>query len=293
MQEFLVEVMLSLVNCGDAYLRLEPTGSITVLKPSEMSVTWTQADIANAVRRYEYNRRRVFEGVNMKVVAINRGPEDLTGFGPMQSDRIAGLLAEQEYIQSVFENGGNPSGILHVPRELTKDEADAAKAQWIAAHSGSTRTPAVLSGGIEWNSTGFNASQSQWVEGHLAGVGDAALLFGIPGALMDYNTPGASLTYSNIGDLNEQFWRATLYPTYARRIEEALTEMLGVRVYFDPEEFFLASLATRSNSARQLVDGGWDPDGVLDVVGLPPIPYRTDAAPTTLQPTGEVSSDTV
>ena len=277
--EFIRETVRSLVDCGDAYWRVSANGSVSVLKPSLMEVSWNTPNMD--ARIYTYNGQRVFPGVNMRVLSLDRGPEDLTGFGPMESDRIVGLIAEQRYSQQYYENNGNPTGILKTPGKLTQQEADKLKAQWVAARG--VRTPAILGGGIEWSATSFSAQESEWVAAHQAGIGDAALLFGIPGAMMDYNTPGASLTYQNLGDLAEQWWRSTLYPTYARRIEEHMAEVLQQTVVFDPEQFFLSPLSTRANSARQLVDGGWNPDDVLDAVGLPKMRYRPDVVPTTVQ----------
>lgn len=281
-QEFLAETMRSLIDHGDAYWHVLPSGYVHVLNPSDMNVTWT--DTTRTTRKYVYRAQRMFPGVNLRVLSIDRGPEDLTGFGPMQSPRIRGLIAETRYVQEYFENNGNPTGILEIPRTASKEEAEALQRQWLEART--IRAPAVLSGGMSWTQTAFSNQDSEWVAAHRESVGDAALLFGIPGAILGFNTPGSSLTYTSLGDLQEQWWRQTLQITYARRIQDNWSKVAGEEVRFDPEEFFLASLGTRSNSARQLVDGGWDPDDVLDVVGFPSMRY-TGLVPTTLQPEGD------
>lgn len=265
-QQFLHESMLSLQDCGDAYWRVRD-GNLTVLNPVEMSVTWNPQRTA---RVYTYRKNeRLFDGVNMRVVAINRGASDVTGRAPMESPVIRKLIAADKYIRQFYENNASPSGILNIPRDVTAEQADFARQLWVDQTR--TRGPAVLSGGLTWDSDGFSPQDSQWVEGHYAGYGDVALLWGIPGALLLFNTPGSSLTYANVGDLLEQYWRATLFPTYGRRLEDALGEIYATQVRFDPEQYFLASLATRAQATRTLVDAGYEPDDAADVAGMPPM----------------------
>ena len=281
-QEFITETILSLQDSGDAYWHVQPNSSIRVLQHTEMSVTWN----AQMTRRvYRFNLGGVLRhwGLNppLVVLSINRGAHDATGFGPMQSKRIRGLIAEQDYSQEFFENNGAPTGTLTVPGEMSKPEADKLREQWIEARK--VRAPAVLGGSATWESTAFSPNDSEWVETHLAGIGDTATLFGIPGALLQYAMPGSSLTYENIQDVYQGYWRATLRPTYAIRIEEALAGILNTQVRFDPETLFLASIQSRSLSAATLTNAGYDPTESARVAGLPPIAH-TGRVPTTVQP---------
>jgi hypothetical protein len=110
---------------------------------------------------------------------------------------------------------------------------------------------------------------------------DAAILFGIPGPLLESNM-GTSTTYQNRADLTEQFWRQTLYPSYASRIESNLSEVYGTRVYFDPEQYFMASLQVRAQATRTLVDAGYEPEDAADATGMPPMRH-TGLAPVQVQ----------
>ena len=279
-QEFTVETILSLEDYGDAYWHVTRGGNMTVLPFDEVTAVW---NLDRTRRLYQYKQRKMrTTGPNppLVVLAINRGRGDITGFGPMQSARIRGLIAEQDYSQEYFENSGNPSGVLTVPGELAAEEARELADQWEAARS--VRSPAVVGGGLQWESTSFNPSDSEWVDTHRAGVGDAATLFGIPGALLNFAQAGSSLTYENIGDVYQGYWRTTLQQTYARRITNAWSEIVGTSVAFDPEELFLASMYQRALAAGELVGVGYDPAGTLDTVGLPPIRH-TGGVPVTIQ----------
>jgi len=283
MQDFVAETILTLQDHGDAYWRISPTGDLTVIPDSAVTVEWNDAKTR---RLYLYGTDKVAlreTGLtpNLKVVSVNRAAGDLTGMGWLESDRIAGLIAEQKYSQEYFENNGNPTGVLTTPSVLDKGEAEKLKAQWVDART--VRTPAVLSGGMKWDGTSFSATDSDWVETHQAGVLDVAALSGVPAHFLAASPGGSSLTYSSLSDIYEGYWRMTLYPGYVSRIERALTAIYGRQVKFDPEPLFLASMKERVWSATELVRSGFDPAAAVDEVGLPPIGH-TGEVPVTLQP---------
>ena len=275
MQEFVAEVVLSLQDNGDAYIRVTGTG-YRVIPYEPMIVTWSRARTINRSRVYTFDNqlmRTTGLATNLVVISINRTPWDLTGTGPLESGRIQGIIAEQAYSQEYYENNGQPTGILSTPGVLTSDEAKLLKESWVNART--VRTPAVLSGGMEWSGESFSPNDSQWVEAHMAGVGDTATLFGVPGSLINYNQPGSSLTYENVESVYQGYWRQTLEPTYASRIEQAVQQITGNVVKFDPSQLFLASIQDRSQAASVLANSGYDLADITRAVGLPPM----DAAP--------------
>ncbi len=284
-QERVAEIILSLQDHGDAYIAFS-RDDWTILRNDQVRVTW---DNNQRTRRYantrgvEYRIRGVAQ--NLYVISINRGPQDLTGVGWLESDRIRGLIAEQKWSQEYFENNGAPTGLVEAPSKLTPDEAKALKQQWVDRSDG-VRTPAVLSGGMTWRSTSFDANSSQWVEGHLVGIGDVAAMSGVDPTFLAYSPGGSSVTYSSRADFWRLYWAQTLHPTYVTRIEQALERVIGGTVQFDPEQLLVASLGERVRSAAELVRTGFDPEDSLDVVGLPPIPH-TGFLPVTVQPQPE------
>lgn len=281
-QELVSETILSLQDSGDAYWQVDSKSNIRVLPHTEMSVTWN-AQMTRRVYRSALGGVLRHWGLNppLVVLSINRGAHDATGFGPMQSKRIRGLIAEQDYSQEFFENNGAPTGTLSVPGEMSKPEADKLREQWIEARK--VRAPAVLGGSATWDSTAFSPNDSEWVETHLAGIGDTATLFGIPGALLQYAMPGSSLTYEKrprrlsgllAGDaaphLRDPYrGSARRHPEHAGTVRPRVAipgvDPVKVAVGGDVDE-------------RRL-----RPDPICQVAGLPPLAH-TGRVPTTVQP---------
>jgi len=282
-QQVVAETILALQDFGDAYWRITPDGDLRVIPNRDVHVSW---DTNRTNRIYQYRNSSILRYTgpvpNLKVVTVNRSADDLTGTGWMESGRIQGVISEQEYSQTYFEHSGNPTGVLSTPGTLTGAEAKLLKDQWVNARNGA-RTPAVLSGGMQWDSTSFSPQESQWVETHLTGIGDIATLSGVPAYFLSYAPRGSSLTYSNTSDLWRVYWSQTLKPTYATRIEKAWSEVTGTLVTFDPEQLLVASLTDRVYGAGELVRGGFDPASALETVGLPPM-ANDGLTPTTLIP---------
>ena len=279
-QEFVAEIVLAMQDFGDAFVRVDSKGDATVLQNQRMDVEW---DASGTKRVYSYDRVRLrTEGVarNLWVVSMNRGAADLRGAGPMQSKRIAGLIAEQEYSQQFFQNNAQHTGALVHPGELTPDESKALYDAWVAGQS--ERSTGVLSGGLDYKPMSFNPSDSEWTDTHLVGIGDVATLFGIPSTLLNYTPGGSSLTYQNVGSVYEGYWRMTLAPTFARRIERLISAIAAIQVKFDPEELFLATLKERAEATATLVRAGFDPDASRDVAGMPPLTH-TGILPVSLE----------
>ena len=281
------EAVLAMQDNGEAYLHSAKRNGedLEVLPTESVRVEWDDPMRKNRriYKQAPSGSRYTADGMfrSLYVVPMNRGRSDLTGKGWMQSDRIQGVLAEQQYAQEYFENHGQPTGILKKQGTLTKKQAQEFRRAWMEARE--IRGPAVMDSAMEWINTGFSANDSQWVDSHTAGIGDISTLAGIPGALLNYFMSGSNLTYANLSDLYIHYWRGTLSVTYASRIAKALSAILPIRVRFEPEELFKASLQTRADAASKLVYAGYEPDDVTDAVSLPPIRH-TGQIPTTLQP---------
>jgi HK97 family phage portal protein len=286
-QEFVSEIILSLEDHGEAYLRTV-RGETRVLDPNLMVVDWNKAR-TRRVYTYDGKQMRTW-GLDapLIVLSLNRTASDLVGKGPMQSSRIQGLIAQMTYEEDFFLNQAQPTGLLSHPGVLTAAESKAFLEQWQAGQQ--KRSTGVLSGGLEYRPMSFNPSDSEMTDQHLVGITDVATLFGIPSVLLNHAVQGSSLTYQTISDVWQAYYRATLKPTYGRRIEGALSRILGQPVRFDPEELFLASLTARTNAAATLVRSGYDAAESLDVAGLPPMQHQ-GWVPTTVYDPAEVSDN--
>jgi HK97 family phage portal protein len=277
-QQVTSEAMLSLQENGDAYFRITQDG-FKVLPYEGMVVGWSETKKINRRRVYTFeNQAMRTTGLtpNLLVVSMNRGAEDLTGLGWMESGAIPGIIAIDQYAKQYFENNGTPSGVLKVPGTLTSDEAKLLKAQWDSNHQ--QRSTAVISSAMDYTATSFSAQDSAWVDSHLTSIGDVSNLSGVPAFLLAYSPPGSTQDYQNVESVLVRLWRETLFPTYGKRLSEAYTALLQTQVKFDPSQLFVSSMINRSNSAALLVGAGYDPGDVADTVGLPQMSFEEVSA---------------
>lgn len=154
-----------------------------------------------------------------------KDPGDLRGKGPLQMCQaaISVSVEAQEWAANFYSSGGNPSVILQATTELSEDEADAARAAWIANPA---NTPQVIDN--QWEkpeALDRDPQGAQMLEGRDYQNGEAARMFGIPGSLLDYSTPGSSLTYQNVEGEYTKWIRSGLSINYLEPIEQALTDL--------------------------------------------------------------------
>ncbi len=108
------------------------------------------------------------------------------------SDAVAIEQALQTYSASFFVSGGMPSGILKIHRpEITQDQADQAKADWVMKYSGAP-TPAVLNELTDFTPLAYRPADSQMVESRQAGLTQMALVWGLPPSKLGANVSGES-----------------------------------------------------------------------------------------------------
>ena len=143
---------------------------------------------------------------------------------------------------------------------MTDDDAGKLKAQWIAAPN---NVPRVIDPGIDSvDQVDVNPQGAQMLEARDYQNGDAARMFGIPGSLLEYGTPGSSLTYQNVEQVYTQFVRTCLQIHYLVPIEQALTDLLprSQVAHFYVEGLLRADIKTRFDVYSSGITSG-----VLDV----------------------------
>ena len=283
-EAFLNETVLSLQDTGDAYWHIQGS-NLYVLEPGEMQVKFSEWNGFRRTRLFEFRNQRmrtVGMSRNLVVVSVNRAPGAETGLGWMESGRIRGIVAVDNYSQEYFENNAMPAGIMSVPKEPTADEAKLIKKQVLESQK--ARSLMIKPTAWEFAPSSFNPNDSQWVESHLTSIGDVSNLSGVPSFLLSYNPPGSTQNYENVEAVLIRLWRETLQPTYAARIEAALTDVLGEVVRFDPRSLFTTSLVNRADAAAKLVGAGYDASDVSETVGFPDMGFDAPV---------EVSADVV
>jgi HK97 family phage portal protein len=119
----------------------------------------------------------------------------------------------------------------------------------------------VLGHGLKYEPIMLRPSDAQWVEAQNLGILDVARIFGLPPEYLAAAVDGTAMTYSNLEMIDAQFLRTTLFPTYLRKIENALTTALprGQRARFRTSDLLRPDAKTRAE-----IDAIYLPLGVYD-----------------------------
>ena len=234
------------------------------------------------------------------------------GVGPLQlCGAAASVAVESQFWAANFYAGGKPSYLIKARGSLSEDpetarhEADTLRDQIMGRDP---NTPMVVDDGIEdVKDFPVDPQGSQMLEARESNKGDAANMFGIPGALLEYGRPGSSLTYQNIAEVFTLFVKTCLAPLYLEPIEQHLSDLLprstvarfnvkgferaDVKTRWEVYQLAAAILGTDEAAALAREGEGLSPGDVEFV----PIPFAPPQAIPTRLPiehrTGEVRCD--
>lgn len=158
-------------------------------------------------------------------VFLNEEPGKLRGEGPLQraGAAVSVSVESQNWARGFYAAGGYPSIELHNDEEISDDEANAARMQWSSTPQ---NVPQVTSGSWSVNEIGVNPQGAQMLDARSHQDGEAARMFGLPGSLVEFNAPGSSLTYQNVGEVFTFFVKTCLQPYYLEAQEQAISDLL-------------------------------------------------------------------
>ena len=240
-REFFRDVSYCLATRGEALLWVAARDvdgvalSVYPMPPQEVTFEETVYQPLRPVIRW---RNTQIPNEDVVHIVMSREPGVRRGSGPLQAcgAAISVSVESQEWAANFFAMGGLPPALIKSAVKLSEQEAQDLKLQWAET---ANNMPKVIDPMIE------DVKQLQWDEqaaqfndARLYQVGDAARMFGIPGNLVEYSSPGSSLTYQNISEVYTAFLRTCLAPNYLEPIEQAMSDLL-----------------TRSTVARFNVDG--------------------------------------
>jgi len=285
-QDRMTEIILSLQDHGDAYLKVLGR-DFEVLRFDHVQARWADDQRTRLYLSRDGVQYRTVAtpgiAANLVVLSVNRGAEDLTGMGWMESKAVQNAIAVTSWAREYFENNADPTGHYHVGAAATKQEMDLFRKQVESrnAETGVSRSPLFTSGAIEWTGHSFDAQSSQWVESAERAALDISALSGVPAQFLSVALSGSNLTYTTQDQLWQIWWQQTALE-YVSKIEAAWSGIMGVDVKIDPESLLISSMKDRVWSASELVRTGFDPAASLDEVGMPPIEH-TGAVSVNLQ----------
>lgn len=202
-------------------------------------------------------------------------PGRLMGLSPVQQQAatIGLALTTTSHGLSWFQDGAHPSAILTSDRDLTKPQADTAKARFVAALRG-RREPIVLDRGWDYKQVQISPEESQFLQTSGFSQAQVARIFG-PGMaeVLGYET-GNSLTYSTVEGRSQHLLVYALNK-WLRRVERVLTQMLPRGQYarlnrsalleptvLDRWRVYQLQLATQARTVNEVRDDeDWPPVG--------------------------------
>lgn len=205
------------------------------------------------------------------------------GTGPVASimPNIQQQRYATDYQRNLFINGADPGGIITVPNRLTDPEFDELTDRWRESHQGIARAGrvGVLENGATWATAGQTNKDLEYGELRLANRDELREAWRIHkhmlGTVDDVNRANAQTA-------EEVFIGWQSIPRLERRKDTLNCKLLpmfgstGIGVEFDYEdpspdnrEEDNAELIAKATAAQLLVDSGYDPSDVLEVVGLP------------------------
>jgi HK97 family phage portal protein len=174
-----------------------------------------------------------------------------------QRQAIGGEVAVNTYAQRYFDGGAQPTGIIYSANpDLTQEDADLLKSQWLKQYGGTKRTPAVLNESTKFQQLSDNAKDAQLLETRAFSLTEIANMIGIPAYYL--GAPNSSRTYSNVSEENLQLVRWSLMP-YIQRIEQAFTEYLprGQFAKMNVDALLRPDTKTRYETHKIALDSGF------------------------------------
>jgi hypothetical protein len=196
---------------------------------------------------------------------------------------VSVAVEAQEWAANFF-SGSVPSIVGETEMDLTETEAKALDDQW-AEKPGNL--PRWLPNGLKVRDFGFDPNKAQLIEQRRFNDGQAAVMFGIPGSLLEYAMPGSSLTYQNVEGEYTKFVRTCLQPNYLEPIEQEMSDLLtrSHTVRFNTNEVQRADMKSRSEVFKNLTESGIAPEVAGHIAGFETIdPNPVNVAPVPFAP---------
>lgn len=260
--------------------------SLLNIPPHEVTVEQNLEDLRYPVIRW---RNVVIDRDDIRQLVYSREPGALRGYGPLQAcgAAISVAVEAQEWAANFFaEDGGYPSLIIKSALELGEDpetgvnEADILREQWMnKPHN----TPRVIDPGIESvDEFGTNSQGAQMLGARAYQDGQVAVMFNIPGPILEYVMSGSTITYQNVGTEFEKLLRQCLRPNYLEAIEQTMTDLVPRTTVarFNTAALTLADVKTRYDTYAVGIDKGIiDAEEARRFEGLAPGDVENAAVP--------------
>lgn len=256
-------VLVSLLIDGNAFVRVIRDGNgdviaLTVLNPTRVEV---HRDPLGRIEFKIDHGRFTVPADDMLHITELRKPGDLRGVSRIEEARESLGLAQAltDFAATFFGNGTHLSGVIEVPGEVTKEQAQTLQSSWEAGHRGVRKShrPGVLSGGAKWVKTSVAPDEAQMIEAQELATETVCRLFRIPVHMLQMTKPGA-MSYASVEENARQFVTFTLLP-YIAKLEEAYTRLLPSPAFlkFNVDGLMRGDTQSRFAAYSQALQAGW------------------------------------
>ena len=209
------------------------------------------------------------------------GDDGLRGVGPLQvCGAAASVTVEAQEWAANFFSGSVPSIVGTTDADMTDQELEQMDKQW---NEKAPNLPRWLTNGLKLSDSPFDPQKAQLTESRQHQVGESARMFNMPGALIEYQMGGSSLTYQNQADIWQDFQRRCLSPHYLEPIEQEMSDLLtrSTVARFNLKQLLRADPKTRMEVHGLAIDKGiYSPEVAAQEEGY--LPGSVDFAPVPL-----------
>lgn len=250
---------------GNAYARIIRDGdgnplSLEPLHPGEVRVT--NDDQVGIIYSHKGTVYTDYQILHLKGLSSD-GICGLSPIGLMRGT-IGLALNSQTHGLNLYENGMNPGAVLETPVNLSAEQVQKLREEWEKAHRGSANSgkTAILDGGMQLKSVGFNNADAQFIESRKFDVEEIARAYRIPLHLLQ-STEKSTSWGSGIEQQNIGFLEYTLRP-WLVRWEQSLNRILlterqkaqGYYFKFNLDALLRGDFKTRAEGYRTLIESG-------------------------------------
>jgi HK97 family phage portal protein len=186
-------------------------------------------------------------------------PDDpYRGVGPLQlcGAAVSVAVESQEWAANFYSEGGYPSVYLKSDYDFPdEDEPTKIKAKWT---SQPPNTPHILSPGLTPGTLPMNEQGAQMLQARVHNNGEVALMFGIPGSMLEYVQSGSSLAYQNVGQRFDDFVKGCLWPLFLEGPEQCISDLLprSMTAAFDTDMFTRPDPKSRMEIHKLAIESG-------------------------------------
>ena len=166
--------------------------------------------------------------------------------------------ATTQYAYSIYQNGGQPGGVLEYPGVLKEDQVKRIGDSWRQTHSGPANAGkiCILEEGMKYTPLSIPLSQLNYIEEKKFSVEQIARIFGVPPHLIGaMDKP----TYASVEQQSIEFVRYTINP-YVVSIEQSIDKALLEAPYvfkMNLNGFERSDIASRYRSYATARQWGW------------------------------------